>query len=110
MAKEDYKNKYKHIINDDNYLGCYCELVKLMTFNGDIKWVIAPVYEFAHADVCDIDIIVENCPWDMFLTVASITYRRHPDEAISTTLLNAVDDMDDINAIFKEWREKYLRE
>ena len=110
MVKEDYKSKYKRMISDDNYLGCYCELVKLTALNGNIKWVIAPVYEFAHADVCDIDMIVANCPWDMYLTVASITYRRHPDETIVTTLLNAVDDMYDISAVFKEWRKGYLGE
>lgn len=110
MVKENYKSKYKHIINDDNYLGCYCELAKLVTPGENIKWVVVPVYEFVHADVCDVDVIVKNCPWDMFLTDVNIAYRRHPDETIVTTLLDAVDDMSDINAVFKEWREKYLGE
>lgn len=110
MVKNNYKN-YQGIINDKDYLDCYCEIVKIEnTHTQNVKWVIVPVYEFAHADVCDVDIIAANCPWDMYLTNASITYRRHLDEIITTTMLDAVDDMLDINTALKEWRKRYLGE
>lgn len=57
--------------------------------------------------MCDVDIVAANCPWDMYLTNVSITYRRHLDETITTTMLDAVDDMLNINMALKEWRKKY---